>query len=205
MKQFGLLILRSAIKWIPFAIVVTVCTSVAYLAVQQNIRLSANIPQVETAENVAKALESGADPAGLNDANKVDVATNLALFIIAMDDAGAVTGSTANLNGESPKPPQGALEYTKTHGQNRITWEPQKGVRLAIVIEHVSGDKGGYVVAGRSLRETENLINTIMIILALAWGAGLIATLIAVIISQWLLNLALRSPRAIPSPKALSH
>ncbi len=40
-------------------------------------------------------------------------------------------------------------------GEDRITWQPEPGIRSAVVVVHYTGATPGYVMAGRSLREVE--------------------------------------------------
>lgn len=45
--------------WIPLSIVMTIVCGLLYLTLQQNIRMSANDPQVQLAEDAASALQNG--------------------------------------------------------------------------------------------------------------------------------------------------
>ena len=38
-------------------------------------------------------------------------------------------------------------------GEDRLTWQPEPGVRSATVVVHYQGAQAGFVMAGRSLRE----------------------------------------------------
>jgi len=44
------------------------------------------------------------------------------------------------------------LSSTKNGSENWVTWQPRGGVRIAAVVVK---SQGGYVLAGRSLREVE--------------------------------------------------
>ena len=66
---------------------------------------------------------------------------------------------------------------TKDNNEDRITWQPKKGVRNAIVVRsyHVTvSTSTGYIMAGRSLREVENRVSVIGRYAMLAW-MGLVA------------------------------
>jgi hypothetical protein len=158
--------------WLPVAIATAGLCGLAYLTVQQSLRIGANDPQIQIAEDAAGSLNGGAKLDSIVPANKVEITTSLAPFIIVFDDSGKVMASTATLHGSVPVYPAGVLEYTRTHGEDRITWQPENGVRLATVVVHY--DKG-FVMAGRSLREVEVRIGNIQTICGLAllaiWAA----------------------------------
>ena len=41
------------------------------------------------------------------------------------------------------------------NGEDRVTWQPQGNVRIALVVTKVTGVQSGFIAAGRSLREVE--------------------------------------------------
>jgi hypothetical protein len=59
-------------------------------AVQQDLRLGANDPQLQLAEDTARALDAGTPATTLVATSKVDVATSLAPFLVIYDGAGNV-------------------------------------------------------------------------------------------------------------------
>jgi hypothetical protein len=81
------------------------------------------------------------------------------------DDSGNVLGSSATLHGAIPIYPSGVLDYTLKNGEDRLTWQPERGVRMATVVVRYSK---GFVMAGRSLREVEIRIGNIEKICGLA-------------------------------------
>ena len=122
-----------------------------YAAVQHALRIGANDPQIQLAEDTAARLGQGRpaiDPSG----DAVDVATSLAPFLIVYDPSGQVVASSAQLAGRTPPLPAGVLRDATPGHEDRLTWQPQPGVRLASV---VVATPQGYVLAGRSLREVE--------------------------------------------------
>lgn len=146
------------IKWLPFVIITAGLCGLVYLAVQQVLRMGANDPQIQMAEDAASALNGGASINSIVPVNKVEIANSLAPFIIVFDDTGKVSASSASLHGSVPVYPGGVLDYTRQHGEDRVTWQPEKDLRMATVV--VRYDKG-FVLAGRSLREMEIRINNI--------------------------------------------
>jgi hypothetical protein len=86
---------------------------------------------------------------------------------MVFDPQGTVLASSARLHGAIPVLPGGVLAHARATGEHRLSWQPEPGIREAIVV--VSARKGqlGYVVAGRSLRETERLKQQVLHLIAL--------------------------------------
>jgi len=167
------------LKWLPMALVVTALCGVVYMAVFQNIRQSANDPQIQLAEGAAALLASGAPAQTALPPNKVDIANSLAPYLVVYDETGQAIASSAQLDGTAPAIPAGVFAYTRDHSEDRLTWQPREGVRSAIVVTHFRGAASGFVVAGRSLREVERQEDNLMLIVGAAWLASLGATLAA--------------------------
>jgi hypothetical protein len=141
--------------WLPIAIVVSALAGLLYVAVQQAIRSAANDPQIQLAEDAATTLNNGGTIQSVVPARKVDIATSLARYIIVFDASGTPVASSAQLNGQTPTIPSGVFDSVRHNGEDKITWQPQPGVRSAIVVVQFHGPTGGFVLAGRSLREVE--------------------------------------------------
>jgi len=138
------------------AALATVLALAFYAIPQQVLRQGANDPQLELAGNAALRLQAGAPAAQViatNPADRVNMAESLSPFLIAFDEQGHVTASAAQLNGATPAPPPGVFDYARTHSEERLTWQPQPGVRLATVIRHLPS--GGFVLSARNMREIE--------------------------------------------------
>ena len=160
---------------LPLTVASIILIGFTYLAVQQDMRSSANDPQIQLAEDAATTLEAGAVPATVLPAtNTVDVSKSLAPFMEVLNDSGTVVASSGTLNGAAPILPSGVLDKART-AEDRITWQPQSDVRLATVVVHYGGAQPGFVVTARSLREVEKRENqltsiaagTLIVILAL--------------------------------------
>ncbi len=142
--------------WCVLAVAIIFLCFLIYASVQQNLRHSADDPQIQIAEDWAGAFGKGVNPKVLENGQKSDVSKTLAPFVMVFDNSDELVSSTAQIDGKSPVPPSGVFGFTKTHGEDRFTWQPQKGVRLAtVVVYYKQGQNEGYVLAGRSLRETE--------------------------------------------------
>jgi predicted deacylase len=64
---------------------------------------------------------------------------------------------TGYLDQKLPAPPTGVFDFVRSYGIEKVTWQPQHGVRLATVVRRVDvrGKPSGFVLAGRSLRLVE--------------------------------------------------
>jgi hypothetical protein len=168
--------------WLPLAIVTAGLCGLVYLTVQQSLRMQANDPQIQMAEDGAIALNSGASVESVVPTAQVEIAASLAPFMTVFDDSGKVLATSARLHGAVPLYPAGVLDYTRKAGNDRVTWEPEPGVRMATVV--VRYDKG-YVLAGRSLREIEKRVRQVEILTGMALLAIWITTLLVVALGEF--------------------
>ena len=165
--------------WFILTIATTGLAGLVYLTVQQNLRQGANDPQIQIAQDVAGQLDNNKSPVDINpnlgNSDKTDISKSLGVFITIYDETGKPTSGTGLLHRELPKLPQGIFTYTKKHGEDRVTWEPETGVRNALIV--VPYNKG-FVAVGRSLLEVENRSIQMLEITFLAWLVTTITTLI---------------------------
>lgn len=139
---------------------------------QQAIRQGANHPQIEMAQAAVTRLNAGASPSAVVPATHVDLGSSPDAYLIVVDGQYSVLASSATLNGQVVVPPPGVFDYVRTHGEDRITWQPAPDARTAIVVDEF---RGGFVVAGRSLSDTERTEDLLTF-----WG-GLAALGLAVV------------------------
>jgi hypothetical protein len=172
---------RTLVRWLPWAFLATILCGLIYAAVQQNYRQSANDPQVQMAEDAAIFLKSGVAPNQVVPLRKSNIRQSLWPFMTVTDTVGQVLASSVEEE-HPPVPPQSSLEAADRAGMNRITWEPEKGIRHATVIVPYTVGTGtstvGYVVAGRSLREVEKREAQLIANVLLAWLAAMLGTFI---------------------------
>ncbi len=163
-------------QWLPIAAVATVLSGSIYLAVQQNFRTNANDPQIQIAEDDAALLAAGNSPLIVVPTTLVDITKSLAPYVVVYDDHYKPVASSAQLNGAAPSLPTGVFkEAAQSQDENRITWQPQTGVRSAIVVKYYTyAGKSGYVMAGRSLREVEIRESVLTQNVGAAWIVSLI-------------------------------
>lgn len=165
--------------WLLIAAIVTGLSGLLYAAVQQDLRQSANDPQIQMAEDTAAKLADGQQVQNVVPAEKVDIANSLAPYIIVFDATAKPIASSVQLDGQTPTIPSGVFDYVRQNGEDRITWQPQSGVRSAIVVTQFKGPNPGFILAGRSLREVEIREDDIMHLILLGWIAILLVTLLA--------------------------
>jgi len=162
------------------AVVVSILSGLIFVSGQQIYRQSANDPQIQISEDIANYLSQGKDVAAVMPKSEVDISKSLVWFMMVFNDNGELVAGNAKLDGQTPVVPKGVLEHAKQNGQNRVTWEPREGVRIASV---VTSYNGGSVLIGRSLRETENRVNMLHKKVLMIW----ILTLAATYGASWLL------------------
>ncbi len=165
--------------WLFIAIIITGLSGLFYAGIQQNLRLAANDPQIQMAEDTAAKLADGQQVQNVVPAEKVDLAKSLAPYIIVFDAAGNPIASSAQLDGQIPTLPHGVFDYVRQNDEDRLTWQPQPGVRSAVVVTQFRGASSGFVLAGRSLREVEKREDGIMQVILVGCFAMLFVTFFA--------------------------
>jgi hypothetical protein len=158
----------------------TFIAGTAYLISQQVLRMSANDPQIQLAEDAAQRVNTGEEAARIVPEPKVDMAASLAPFVIVYDNAGKPVASSATLDGAIPAPPSGVFEFVRSNREESVTWQPRPEVRIASVMTRTTN---GFVVAGRNMREVEIREGRVFKLAALGWLAANVALTII-----WLLT-----------------
>jgi hypothetical protein len=139
-------------KWLPLIAVITLLCGLIYLSVQQSLRWGANDPQIQMAEDSAASLAAGGMPESVLPPAQVEISTSLAPFMVIYGAAGQPLVSSGLLHGAVPNLPTGVFDYTRQNGEDRVSWQPEPGVRVAAVVVAYGGAQPGFVLAGRSLR-----------------------------------------------------
>jgi len=167
---------RILARWAQLATLATALSLLVYLAVQQVGRQSANDPQLQIARDASAALAQGKNP--FTASETVDIGRSLAPWITVTDDQGNIIASTARLHGNPRTVPSGVFQHARETGEERVTWQPEPGVRMATVVVH--NRNGGFVVAGRSLRESEERTAAYGRLILLGWIITLTGLLLVV-------------------------
>lgn len=173
---------------LPLATIATIILAISYVNDQQIIRMSANEPQEWLARGLAARLEGGVQMKNAYLWDSVTVMSDPTPYVIVYDRYGSTTAATASFGNKVTHLPQGVLEYAKLHGVNRLTWEPAKDLREAIVVVPINGGEGGYVLAGRSLAYAEEQEAQLAQRAFFGWLVSMIAILAVSLISALLLR-----------------
>jgi hypothetical protein len=182
------------ISWIPSGAAVVCICALTFHLMHQHIRLSANEIPLQYAEDVRAKLEKGDVAAAVvSGVGTIDMERSLSPFVIVTDGIGNILASTATLRGAYKAPPSGTLAYAKQNKENRVTWQPQQGVRIAAVVLPWSlNGKTGFIIGGQSLSETEQRMQFLFTHMM----AGLIVTLVVTFMCTALVQ-SLKKPSAV--------
>ncbi len=178
-RRIHLSLLSAFRAWIPLAVAITGIFIALYCTGQFILRSLANEEQVRISADVVRYLEGGGDPMALNSPMPTDIGTGLAPYIIFYSlDLRAMAGSGL-LDNESPVLPRGVYEFTKKWGEHRLTWQPKPDVRHAVLMRHLDTPTAGYLLVGKSLKETERTICVLWSILSALWALTMLLSLLA--------------------------
>ena len=171
---------RAVAIWLPIAAAATGLAAIVYGAAQQDLRLTADDPQIALARRAATRLDAGIPPAAAVPADQVDLGNSLDPFVLVFDANGQVLASSATLHSQVPEYPIGVFDTVRTRGEYRVTWQPESGIRNATV---AVAWRGGFVVAGRSLQLTEQHIDQIGLLVGAGWLATLVLVAVATVLA----------------------
>jgi hypothetical protein len=104
------------------------------------------------------------------------MAASPAAFVMVFDRRHHVLVSSGRLNGRTPVLPGGVLAWAARHGEDRITWEPQPGLREAAVIVPYGQPRRGFVLAAQSLQTVSARQRTLTWSIAGCWLAVLMVS-----------------------------
>ena len=149
--------------------IVTVLCSLIYVTVQQSHRTGANDPQLQLALDLKNAIETDRSTVQWMPRDTIEISKSLSVFKTFYNRNGEPVQSTGFLDGQLPRIPKTVLDFTERNRENVITWQPQRGIRLAMVIESVKSPSIGFVAVGRSLKEVEKRESTLVTMVLVAW------------------------------------
>src|SRR5580765_2412627 len=156
------------IPYLALAMIVTVIMGLIYLTVQQNYRSGADDPQLQIARDMHDRLERGASVQQyMNDT--VTLEKGLGVFAMLYDTKGEPVQSSGFLNGKFPRIRKGVLDFVRMNKEERVTWQPKPGVRIAAVVMHTNLPSIGYILVGRSLKEIEIREHNLMATVFICW------------------------------------
>lgn len=149
--------------WFLLIVTVSCVLGIVFIAVQQDLRISANDPQIQIAEDIATGLTNH-HYMNLTQ-HTIDISQSLSSFVMTFNMQGKVQSSEAELHGKTPIVPQGVFA-SASKGEDRFTWQPENNTRIAAV---VTAYDNGYVLVGRNIREVEKREDTLLKQIILGW------------------------------------
>ena len=164
------------------AVVITAIFGSIYVVAQQVERQGANDAPLRLASQLASTNGSPGATAGAAAGDHVDLAKSLALFYVVYDSTGTPVSGTGYLDGALATLPHGVIEAARATGEDRVTWQPQPGLRFAAV---AIASGANVIVAGQSLAPSESRTDAVGALLLAAW-AGTIALLAVGVGVVWL-------------------
>ena len=152
--------------WLLVVVVGFGVTLFTYLAVQQSLRLSLNMPQLQIAQDAANQLSQGASPSTvLSSTQLIDESKSLAPFMTIVDKNINVIATTGKIGDVTPLPPPSSFPDSIKRGNTWFTWQhDNNNVRDAAVIVPYGGANPGYVLVARSMNQTENIVSRLTIL-----------------------------------------
>jgi hypothetical protein len=153
--------MQRIIGWLAATIIVTLIFGSVYLTLQQFGRHSANAAPAAAA--AAQVQQMGSEPAS---GPRLELTPDSGVFVIVFGEDNKPISTTVSLHGAPPDIPAGVLETAKTVGSDAVTWQPEPGLRMAVVARQAPG---GVVVAGQSLTPFEDSDRMSQLFLAAGW------------------------------------
>jgi hypothetical protein len=164
------------------AVLITVIFGSIYAVAQQIERQGANDAPLRLASQLASASSSTGPSTDSAASDRVDLAKSLALFSIVYDSSGAAISGTGYLDGALATLPHGVIDAARATGEDRVTWQPQPGLRFAAV---AIASGANVIVAGQSLAPSESRTDALGALVLAAW-AGTLALLAVGVTVVWL-------------------
>lgn len=176
----------SALNYLAAAALITVVMLLIYAGLQQTYRTGLNDPQVQIARDISSKLERGRSIESFIAADTFDVTNSLAPFVVLYNANGKAIRSNALLDDKMPQVPLGLFEIVKNNDEHRVSWQPRKGVRMAMVIVKANTSPVQFVAAGRSMVEEEERIQQMRTMVFIAWVICLIIISITAILNHFM-------------------
>jgi hypothetical protein len=141
--------------WIACALIATTVCATVWFGWGLSLRNGADREPERLALAAQARLATGTGPPAVLPA-PVDVASSSSPFVMVFDRNGRLLASSGQLDGQAPQLPAGVLDWVRRHGEDRITWQPEPGLREATVIVPYGGRHPGFVLVAQSLGGVSN-------------------------------------------------
>ena len=149
------------IPWLTAAAVASIIFGSVYVTFQQLGRRSANDAPAATAAAQVGSLGAETVPS-----SRLELTPESGIFVIIYGPDDQPVSGTATLHGSLPVLPAGVLQTARTAGSDAVTWQPEPGLRMAVVTRPAGGK---VIVAGQSLTPYENRDQMVLLFLASGW------------------------------------
>lgn len=161
--------------WLAAAVIITLVFAAVYLTLQQSGRQAVNT--APAAAVAAQVQQIGSDPAT---GPRLELTSDSGPFMIIYGEDNKAVFTTVTLHGEVPNLPVGVLDTTRSAGTDVVTWQPEPGLRMAVVARQAAGK---VVVAGQSLTPFENADKRTQLVLTAGWLASLMVLVAAYVVA----------------------
>ncbi|UUL77404.1 hypothetical protein NG819_08035 [Pseudarthrobacter sp. Fe7] len=165
--------MRRILWWLAAASITTLVFGSVYVTLQQIGRHSANVAPAAAA--AARLQQPGTDSTA---GAPLDLTPDSGVFLIVYGDTNSPLSTTVTVGGSTPVVPPGVLDTARALGSDTVTWQPEPGLRMAIVAKQSAGK---VVVAGQSLAPFEAADRMTMVFL----GAGWLASMLVLAAAYW--------------------
>jgi len=173
----------SIVTHLAAAAIITILTALIYATVQQAHRSGANDPQLQIARDISNKLKKGEGAGKWFEGDTIEISQSLSVFTALYNRQGEPELSTGVLNGKMPSLPKGVFGQAMRYGENVFTWQPQKGVRVAVVLKSLQSSAYSYIAVGRSLYEVEQREENLRWMAFISW-----LLCMGVIMLHWLVS-----------------
>ncbi|MFL5787393.1 MAG: hypothetical protein ACJ748_05030 [Flavisolibacter sp.] len=160
--------------------IITIVMALIYASVQQTYRANANDPQILIAHDLRDNLSAGKQPSAFY-TDSIDLEKSLATFVQTYDAHAKPLWTTGYIEGKLPQLPVSVINYVKEHGEDWITWQPRRSIRMAMGIVRTNSSPVAYIAVGRSLREVEERVSRLITIVGICW-----TLCIVIILGNWM-------------------
>ncbi|WP_158748367.1 hypothetical protein [Acidobacterium sp. S8] len=177
--------LRTATTSVPSMAVITMLLTFSLVAVsvfhQQILRRGADRAPQQIVSSLKAHASSIEEATILQAAAPAEIASPAWLesqspFTAIYNAQGDVVSANATLHGALPQPPRGIFKRMRDSGLYKVTWQPESGIRVALVGEPAAS--GQFLVAGQSLIKAETRISRFDHILLWIWAMELFGMLL---------------------------
>ena len=160
-----MVIMKRLYPWAAAKVIVTIIFATILFTTHQSLRMNANDPQIQLAEDTAAQLDTGIAPNNTV-SGMINMRKSLAPFVIIYDLKGHPVIGNGFIDDHLPTVPYGVLTSSDDKTYHTVTWQPDSDVRLASVTVKANDY---YVLSGRSLMEVEKREQLVTLASGFGW------------------------------------